>query len=395
MRAGRAAGIPVGVHWSVAAVAFAAGAVGGRVLPSMAGGQPTAAYWAVAAAAALLFVAALLVHELGHAFAARRAGVGVTAITLWALGGVAEFSGRPRSARADLTIALAGPAASLATAALCAGTGLLVWAVDGPALAVAGLAWLAVMNGLLAIINLLPGSPLDGGQVLRALLWMRHRDWHRATRAAAAAGFALGLTLAIVGLARALTLRDADGVWVALAGALVTSAARAESAAQRARDSLAGVWVRDVMTPHKMAGATWMTVGGFAEHVIMTAFGSEQTVFPVTGPDGRLAGVVALNTLGSLPPADHFKAPLAQVMAAVPEEYLAAPGDPAAPLLSRPPLAGQVAAVVTDGTVVTGLVITSVLNARVKRTRPARAWARRPPPGGLGQPACSPPGDHR
>ena len=209
---GRVAGIRVGMHWSVLVMVILFGwLLGAQELPAMTPHQPTAAYWAAAVPCAAVFMAALLAHELAHSLAARRYGVPVTSITLWALGGVSELGREPPTARADLRIAVAGPAASLGTGLVSAGLAAAVHAAGGPALAVAALAWLAAMNVLLMVFNLLPGTPLDGGRILRAFLWRRHGNRVRAAQSAAAAGRVVGAALMALGAAEILLWADLGG----------------------------------------------------------------------------------------------------------------------------------------------------------------------------------------
>ncbi|HCU91366.1 MAG TPA: hypothetical protein DHU96_00815, partial [Actinobacteria bacterium] len=231
IRLGRVGGIPVGVHWSVIViVGLIAAILGGQVLPQMAPGQSTTAYWAVAIPGALLFVLALLAHELAHAFVARRAGVPVRSITLWALGGVSELGGEPPTARADLRIAAAGPATSLLAGGVFWGLAVLLDLAAGPAIGVAALGWLAIMNVLLAAFNLLPGAPLDGGRILRAALWMHHGDRSRAARTAAGAGRIVGGILVGLGLAELWIWSSLGGLWLMLIGFFLITAASAEAA---------------------------------------------------------------------------------------------------------------------------------------------------------------------
>ncbi|HEU5109608.1 MAG TPA: site-2 protease family protein, partial [Micromonosporaceae bacterium] len=180
VRLGRVAGIPVGVHWSVLVVlVLLAQGLAAAVLPAAVPGRPGWQYWVVAAGTTVLFVASLLAHELAHALAALRCGVRVERVTLWLLGGVAELSGQPARPRQELGIAAVGPLTSLAAggvffAATVMSAGRL------PELAVVAVAWLAWINLVLALFNLLPAAPLDGGRVLRALLWQRWSDPVRA-----------------------------------------------------------------------------------------------------------------------------------------------------------------------------------------------------------------------
>jgi len=327
-------------------------------------GQPAVAYRAVAVPCAAAFMAALLAHELAHSLVARRCGVPVTSITLWALGGVSELGGEPPTARADLRIAAAGPAASLAAGLLSGGLAAAVHAGGGPGIAVAALGWLAAMNVLLAAFNLLPGAPLDGGRILRAVLWRRTGDRVRAARSAAAAGRAVGAALIILGMGEVLLWADAGGLWLALIGMFVMSAAAGEATAGAAAAALAGLRVGDIMTPDPDIGGTWMTVAGFIDGI---ALRSAQAGFPVIGPGGSLAGVTGVSRLGRVPPDSRASTTLGQVMDPVPPGYLAAPEDPAAPLLSRPPLAGDLAAIVLTEGRITGIVTVSRLRQIIRR----------------------------
>ena len=185
---GRVAGIRVGANWTVAVIlVLIAWLLAGSVLPGVARHMSVAVYWTVGGAAAALFLASLLAHELSHALVARHNGLKVRAITLWMLGGITELEGEPPDAGADLRIAVAGPAVSVAAAGVFLGMAQAVGYAGGPAVVTAGLVWLAVMNGMLAVFNMLPGAPLDGGRVLRALLWRHYGDRRRAEVAAARA----------------------------------------------------------------------------------------------------------------------------------------------------------------------------------------------------------------
>jgi Zn-dependent protease/CBS domain-containing protein len=344
----------VGANWSVAVILLIiADILAVSVLPAAVPHRPAALYWAVAVVAAALFVACLLAHELAHALVARRYGIGVRSITLWMLGGVAELEGDPPSAAADLRIALAGPGASLAAGGVFLTAAAVTGYARGPAVVAAAATWLAVMNGVLAVFNLLPGAPLDGGRVLRAILWRRWGDRRRADRAAARAGRFLGAAIIGLGAAQVLAASSYEGLWLMLIGWFLVSAASAEEQAARAAAALAGVTVADVMTPHPDLAPAWSTVGDFTDQVTAQ---SRQPAFPVIDPGGRLAGLVRAGQLARVPAAARHALTVSQVALAVPPAYLAAPGDPAAPLLRRRPLGGQVAAVVLADGRVAGLV---------------------------------------
>jgi Zn-dependent protease len=219
------------------------------VLPAAAPGRPRWVYWLVAVAAAALFLASLLAHEVAHALVARRYGMRVERVTLWLLGGVAELGGQPSSPRVDLRVAVVGPLTSVAAggvffAAVFAGAGLL------PRVCVAALSWLAWINVVLAVFNLLPAAPLDGGRVLRALLWRRWGDQARAQVAAAKAGRGLGAGLIWLGLLQILVTHNLGGIWLALVGWFLIAAANAERRASEQAARLRGLTVRTAMNPH-------------------------------------------------------------------------------------------------------------------------------------------------
>lgn len=181
VRLGRLFGVDVGVNWSVfvifALISF--GLAAGR-FPVVHPDHPPSAYLAAGLAAGLIFLLSLFAHELSHAVVARRNGVGCDGITLWLFGGVARLTGEPDSPGADLRIAGIGPLVSLMLGGLfAAATGVLV-AFDGPELVAAVLAWLALINIVLAVFNLAPAAPLDGGRILRAAVWKFSGDRHRA-----------------------------------------------------------------------------------------------------------------------------------------------------------------------------------------------------------------------
>jgi len=371
---GRVAGIRVGMHWSVLVmVALIAWLLGAGFLPALTPHQPTAEYWEAAVPCAAAFMAALLAHELAHSLVARRYGVPVTSITLWALGGISELGREPPTARADLRIAVAGPAASLGAGLVFGGLAAAVHASGGPGIAVAALAWLGAENVLLAVFNLLPGAPLDGGRILRAYLWRRHGDRVRAAQSAATAGRVVGAVLMAIGIGEVLLWANIGGLLLALIGMFVISAAAAEATAETAAAALAGMRVGDVMTPDPDIGGTWMTVADFIDRIALT---SAQAGFPVVAPGGSLAGATGVSRLARVPPPSRASTTLGQILTPVPPTYVAAPDDPAAPLLGHPPLADDLAAIVISDGRIAGIVtvtrLRQIIHREALRAQPTR-----------------------
>jgi len=389
LRLGTLAGIPVAVHWTVAVVlVIIADIIGVSVLPATLPHQPGIIYWTVAAATSLVFLGSLLLHELAHALVARNNGVSVHSITLWMLGGMTELDDEPPSARADLRIALAGPAASLAEAAGFGGLALAIGHSGAAPAAAAAAAWLAVMNGLIAVFNMLPGAPLDGGRVLRAALWRHYRDETRAALAAARAGRYLGILIIGAGAAGLLVWTRLDGVWLMITGWFLASAATTEERVAVATSALAGLRVADVMTTGLPVAAVWDTVQQLAD---LTATHSLPSAFPVLAGGGELAGVVLTSQLGRVRPAQRPAVRVGEIMLSVPPRYVAAPGDPAGALLTRPLLGGEVAVVVVEHGQVVGLVTGRGLGQAVQRAM-RRAAPRRKRAGEPSGPAGEPSG---
>ena len=374
VRLGRIAGIPIGMHWTVVVIAvLITDMLAAGWLPAVIPHESAGLYWAVAVAGAVLFIVALAAHEIAHAIVARRYGVQVRSITLWALGGIAELEGEPPTARADVRIAIAGPATSLAAGIVFGGAAILDRSCHGPAVVTAMLAWLSMMNVALAAFNLLPGAPLDGGRILRGLLWKRYGDRQRASRAAARSGQVLGIGICAIGVLELLAWRGIGGLWLMLIGWFLVTMARAEQQSDAAREALAGLLVRDIMLPHPDIGAAWSDVAEFTGRVVLS---SHQTVFPILSLGGDLAGVVFAGALARVPDTGRAVTRLGQVATPVPSAYIADPGSPASSLLGRRPLRGQLLAVVVEDRRVTGLVTTeelrlALLRARLRTSSPA------------------------
>ncbi|HEY2437258.1 MAG TPA: site-2 protease family protein, partial [Solirubrobacteraceae bacterium] len=198
---GRIRGIAVGINWSLLPVFFLLSwSLADTLLPAAAPGFAGWAYWVFAILTTAAFYASLLAHELSHAVVAQRHGVRIKGIVLWLFGGVAQMENDSPNPRAELEFTAAGPAMSFAVAAgslLLAG---LVSLAGASSILVAALRWLGEINILLGVFNLLPAFPLDGGRILRAVLWRRWGDRARATNAASRVGRIGGYVLIAIGL---------------------------------------------------------------------------------------------------------------------------------------------------------------------------------------------------
>jgi Zn-dependent protease len=362
------------MHWSVLVIALLlAQALAAAILPDGAPGHSTAAYWSAAVAVSAIFLVGLLAHEFAHALVARHYGIRVRRITLWLLGGVAELDGQAPHARADLLVALAGPAASAAVAGAAGAAALAADAVGGSDLAVVSLGWLCVVNAVLAAFNLLPGAPLDGGRVLRAALWWARGDRVAAGRTASRAGFALGLLLVCAGLAE-LWLNDLSGVWLALLGWFLAAAARAEESADTLRSSLAGLTVADVMTSPAVCGYSSQTIDGFLGTI---ARRHPYTTYPVLDLDGRVTGIISLSRMARVPQVRRGDTRLADVQVPVSRIVVVGPGQSVADVAPEVLAAGhRLIPVAHDGHiegVLTGTDVDRSVELAVLRALPSSA----------------------
>lgn len=364
LRLGRIAGVPVGVNWSVLVifVLIAAGLSAGQ-FPSAYPGQPTWAYGVAGVAAALVFFGGLLAHEVSHAVVAKRNGIGVRGITLWMFGGVAELEGEASSPGAELRIAGVGPLVSLVTGVLFAGVALAIRLAGHQGLVVGAIVWLGGINVALAVFNVLPAAPLDGGRLLRAALWKWRGDRAWAVVMSARAGRALGWILIALGLWEFLLGAGVSGLWLGLIGWFVVSAAGAEQRQVQVGEALAGVRVADVMSPQPQAAAPEVTVAEFVERYL---FAYRHTSFPLVDGD-RPVGLATLDRVRRVPPERRATTTLGDVACGPGELILSTPEEPLTELLPRMSQgADRRALVVVDGRLV-GIVSPSDINRAIMR----------------------------
>jgi len=229
VRLGRFFGIEVAANPSVLVIAaLLTWSLAASILPSGAPGLVSTAYWTVALVGALLFLVSLLAHELAHSVVARRNDVEVEGVTLWMFGGVAQFRSDPATPGADFRITAAGPAMSLLLGAMFLAGSFGLSAVGGPEVYAVAFGWLGLINIVLALFNLLPGSPLDGGRLVAAGLWKLHGDRTRGRIGAAMAGRVVGGGLMALGVAEFYFLGGGSGLWTVLIGWFLFGSARRE-----------------------------------------------------------------------------------------------------------------------------------------------------------------------
>lgn len=250
IRLGRIAGIEIGLHYSWFLIAilivFSLKEQFGTVNPDW---SPPL-MWTIALVTAVLFFVALLLHELAHSLVAIRRGLKVRAITLFALGGVSQIESEASDAKSEFWIAIVGPLTSLAIGALCLGVERLAFHSPGnqPATPVAALLhWLGWINVMLAGFNMIPGYPLDGGRVLRSIIWWIGNSQERATKWASYGGQVVAFLFILYGLFVSFRTRSFQGVWIVFIGWFLLDASRSTSLQMEILSGLRGRRVADVM----------------------------------------------------------------------------------------------------------------------------------------------------
>ncbi len=292
-------GIEFYLHYSWFPIAaLLAYGLGTDMIPELLPGRSMALYLVLSLVAAALFFLSLLLHELGHSLVSQRCGIAVPRITLLFIGGLAEIAREPDDAKSELKIALGGPAVSVALVALYAGCSwLFAWLTwDAPALVCE---WLAVANLTLVIFNMFPGYPLDGGRVLRALLWMKSGRLRRATYISSRIGIGFAWLLSGLGVWLVIVPPPRwNGFIFIIIGMFLRKAAESgyQNAAQR--ELFAGLSVGDLMTRSPIAIPEHLPINRAVDEYFLA---SHHSAYPVCAAEGELRGLLRLNMLLKLP----------------------------------------------------------------------------------------------
>ncbi|MEZ5815924.1 MAG: site-2 protease family protein [Hyphomicrobiaceae bacterium] len=289
--------VSLDLSWFLIA-AFLAWSLANGYFPWAAPGLAVSTYWWMGILGTIGLFASIVVHEFAHALVARRYDMPISGITLFLFGGVAEMGDEPPTPRAEFWMAIAGPIASFVIAALL----YLVYAASNspgtpgimPFAATVG--YLAAINLAVAVFNLLPAFPLDGGRVLRSLLWWWKGDLHWASRIAAGSGMVLAILLIAFGVMNTLFGAFVSGIWQMLLGFFLYNAAGATQASTELRRELSGVRVSRVMNRDVVAVDAGASVTELVEEYF---FRHHDKSFPVVD-NNRLIGCVRLRDVNEL-----------------------------------------------------------------------------------------------
>jgi Zn-dependent protease len=367
---GRVAGVRLRMNWSVLViVALIASTLSTNGLPSSYPGRSAAVYAVSGIAAAVGFVISIFAHELAHAIVARRNGINVEDITLWLFGGVSRLSSNAKTPGADFRIAGAGPLVSAILGILFFGVAGILHARNADNIAIGVLGWLGVINVLLAVFNVLPGAPLDGGRLLRAVLWRFWGDRYRAARAATRAGRVIGYALVGLGVVEVFVGLGFSGIWLLAVGWLLASSAMVEERQADTEARLEHVTVREVMTAEPTVLPAWMTVDSFVDSVVLT---HNVRAFPITDVNGQLVGLVTVSKVRGVPRAQWSTTRLSDIACSLQEVAATRPDELVTELLPRLAGCGEGHALVMDVGRLVGLVTPDGITRRAE-VQPPRA----------------------
>jgi Zn-dependent protease/predicted transcriptional regulator len=361
---GRINGIKIGVNWSVLViVALLAYGLAVGQFPAAAPHHPVAEYVVAALVTAVAYIGSLLAHELAHSLVARRNGLQVEGITLWLLGGVSRLQGEVSSPAAEIRVAGVGPLVSLL---LGVAFSLLAWllhiaGVQG--VVVAALAWLGGINIVLAVFNVIPAAPLDGGRLLRAVLWRITGDKVKASAWSARSGQVFGWILVVGSAYLVLARREYNWLWFALLGWFLISAATAENQQATVQAELRTVTVRQIMTADPQTMPASATVAQFLNDLLPW---HRHSAFPVVA-DGQTVGLITVHRANQVPADQRGTTTLRDAACPLSEVARSTPDEPVADVLPRLNECSENRALVFDHDRLVGIVSPADISHALQR----------------------------
>ncbi len=311
-------GIPVRIHFSWLIVfGLITWSLSSRYFPMVAPDLPLASYWIQGALASLLLFASVAFHELAHSYVAQKYKLTIESITLFIFGGVAQLKGDPPHPRAEFWIAIAGPLSSFFLSGLFF---FLTMNMAGGARAL--FAYLAQINFIIGVFNLIPGFPMDGGRVLRAGIWGRTKDYFYATQKASGIGRGIALFFIFFGLFSIFT-GGPGGFWLMLVGWFLYSAADVSYRQATLQETLSGIKVRDIMVRDMVTlSPSILLERAVDEYFLRYGFGG----FPVID-DGKFLGILTLKEVKEVPREDWGKVTVGEVFVPHNKKWEALPND--------------------------------------------------------------------
>ncbi|MCE5313955.1 MAG: site-2 protease family protein [Armatimonadota bacterium] len=326
IKIGRVLGFEISIDWSWLLIFFLvvytlASGYFPRFYPEL----NVATNWGMGVLAALLLFASVLVHELSHSVVSRRYGTEVSGITLFLFGGVSQMTDEPKSAREEFWMAIVGPVMSFALAGLFYVLGGIGEATRWPVPIVAVLGYLAFINLLLGVFNLVPGFPLDGGRVLRSMIWGATNDLARATQWASYSGQGFGYAMMAFGFFMILGGNLIGGLWLIFIGWFLTGAARQSYEQLLMRQALSGVRIDQVMTTDVPEVSAGLSVRQFVDEQLLR---HEFSCYPVM-EDDHVVGVVGAEEVRTISSDQWERATVGNIMHRIDGAYKVTADDDA------------------------------------------------------------------
>jgi len=364
-RLGSVLGFEIRIDYSWFVIAFLIlWSLAAGVFPTRVPGLERPAYLLMGAVGMVLFFASLVAHELSHSLVARRRGVEVAGITLFVFGGMAHTTGEAETPDDELAIAGVGPLCSLALAMSFWAVGWIGSRGGWPEPVVVLAEYLALLNLILAVFNLLPGFPLDGGRLFRALVWKRTGDLTVATRRATQGGKALGYGLMGLGALQALLGGFVGGLWLVFIGWFLRTAATASLEQHLMGDVLTRIRAADVMTSDPSTVTPEISVVAVAENRLLR---EPHQAFPVVSSDGVI-GLVGLEHARALGRPRWTTTSVGEVMTPA-ADLLVSPGDTLQHVLEVMSGARSNRVMVVDGGALVGVISASDVARWIQKER--------------------------
>ena len=322
IRLGSIRGIEIGVHYNWLLIFFlVAWSLAMGYFPQSYPGWTSLVYWITGVIASILLFVSVLLHELAHSFVAQARGLPVRSITLFIFGGVSNIVREAENPRTEFAMAVVGPLSSLVIAGVFYSLFLVVPNKLDPLAAL--LSYLALINAFLAVFNLIPGFPLDGGRVLRSIIWGATGNLVKATNIAATVGRLFGWGLIGVGLFQILRGNFLGGLWIAFIGWFLSNAADSSRQETTVQEYLKGFKVKDVMTPNPQT----ISPGATVLEVVQGIFSQYHRRAVPVARDGKLVGIVTLTNIRGLPQEKWAITPVEAIMTKAPLQCVSPEDD--------------------------------------------------------------------
>jgi Zn-dependent protease/CBS domain-containing protein len=323
-----------------------------QYFPGQAAPPPPAEYWVMGLITALAFFACIVLHEFGHALVARSRGMPINGITLFLFGGVSELGDEPKSANTEFVMAIAGPIVSAVLAVIFWIVAVLGYQQGWPHPAVIVLGYLATINFIVLLFNMVPAFPLDGGRVLRSILWGVTGNVRQATQWASFVGQAFALLLIAWGILQFFGHNWVGGIWSVLIGMFLNSAARSGYQQVLVRQALQGEPVRRFMNPNPIIVPPSLDLLHWVDDYV---YRYHHRAFPVAS-NGHLEGYVTTEALGRVPRGEWAGHTVGEVMTPNLGAVTIGANADAMEALAKMQQTGSSRLLVTDGDKLVGMV---------------------------------------